>query len=457
MTTKDLYIDEALETDSVEREGENKTADKQIRTECINNEDSFKKMCDQWSDLAIKADVPVYMSFDWLSRWWKHFGRHPKRELFVIAVYRGAELIGLAPMFLGISSIGPVVIQKRLHLMGSGVSHNEFLGFTDDYGYSDLLDFIVHPGYRTIVADQITELLFANAMNVDVICLQHVSDDSFVMTNIFPRLENRLKELRLEKTDECPYLVLPDSMDEYKDNHLGSSSRRRRFRNNLNPVGNKYAIEKITNWDKAKERLEILIELHQERWNRRGYPGTFYDERHRNFMLDMSKMACEKGWLWFAEARGDNNFGAVRMALKYNESYYDWLSGFDGTASISKYRPGLGLLSLMIKEGIDSGASKVEFLRGAERYKFDFTRQSRYNWRMTIPLYLRKSFFRVLQNKLLNSLTEGYYRLQREWTLLKVHYQEKGFFKMFYSYGAFRADTISEKLDDINLLSRSKD
>lgn len=457
MTFKDLHIYEALDTDFVQKENENKTVEKQIRTERITDLESFKKLCDQWNELAIKAEVPVYMSFDWLYRWWKHFGRHPKRELFVLVIYRGSELIGIAPMFLGISSIGPIVIQKRLSLMGSGVSKNELLGFTDDYGYSDFLDFIAHPGYRSIVADKITDFLLTNTLDVDVVCLQHVSDDSFVMTNIFPRLENYLKELQLEKTDKCPYLRLPDSMDEYKDNQLGSSSRRRRYRKNLNPVDNKYAVEKITNWDQVKERLEILIELHQDRWNRRGYPGTFYDERHRNFMLDMSKAACKKGWLWFAEARDDNRFGAVRMALKYHEVYYDWLTGFDGTASISKYRPGLGLLSLLIKEGIDSGASKVELLRGAERYKFDFTRQSRNNWRMTMPLYLRKSFFRVMLNELLNSLTEGYYRLQREWTLLKVHYQEKGFFKMFYSYGAFRAGTITEKLEDINLFSRNND
>lgn len=457
MTIQDLNIDEAVDANFAQDKDNHRTVDKQIRTECINSEESLLKLRDQWSELSIKADTPVYMTFEWLTGWWKHFGRHPKRKLFVIVIYSGSELIGLAPLFLGISSVGPMVFQRRLHLMGSGVDDNELLGFADDYGYSDLLDFIAHPDYREIVAEYISELLFVNSMNVDVVCLQHVSDDSFVMTHIFPRLENRINELRLEKTDECPYLILPDSMDEYKDKQLGSSSRRRRFRKNLKPVNKKYAVEKITAWEKVKERLEILIELHQERWNNRGYPGAFFDERHRAFMMGMSKLACKKGWLWFAEARDDNKFGAVRMVLKYNETYYDWLSGFDDSSSISKYRPGLGLLSLLIKEGIESGARKVEFLRGSERYKFDFTPRARYNWRMTIPFYARKSLFRSLLNRTLNNLAEGYSRVYREWILFKVHYQEKGFFKMFYSYGAFRVNTISEKLKNANLFSRSND
>lgn len=435
-----------------------KSDEEQVRLELIDDEELLHELYEQWKALAATIGVPVYQTYEWLSLWWKHFGKHPKRELFIVALYNKSELLGLAPLFMGTSSIGPVTFQRRLHLMGSGVAHNELLGFTDNYGYSDFLDILAHPDYKNTVAEHVTDLLDTNPMDADVACFNHVSDESFVITEILPRLKSRGIYYGKEKTDECPYVSLPDSMDEYKDGdqHLGSSSRRRRFRKNINPVGDKYPVEQATSWEEVKEGLDNLYTLHQDRWNSLGYPGGFFDERHHNFLLDMSRAAFENGWLWLKLAQDNNGFGAVRLALKYQGRYYDWASGFDASSSISKHRPGLGLLSLMIKEGIEEGDSRIELLRGAERYKFDFTRKSRDNWRLTIPFYLqRKSSLRSFVNRLLNKLAKAYYRLKREWKLLKVQYREKGYLKMFYGYISFRTDKISEKLEKFNLLSGS--
>lgn len=425
-----------------------------VNMEYLDREESLSEISDRWRALTLDAEVPVYLTYEWLSRWWKHFGKHPKREIFVVTLYHHAELIGLAPLFIGISSVGSVTLQKRLQLMGTGVDDNEFLGFSDAYGYSDFLDIIAHPDYREVVADKLTNLFVANPMHVDVINFHHVSDESFVMTEILPRLEDKGQNIQLEQSDVCPYLTVPDSMDEYKANQLGKSSRRRRFRKNIKPVGNKYPVEKLTSREEVMKGLDSLYELHQQRWNSLGYPGAFYDERHHSFLLDMGRKAFENGWCWLVQARDDEGCAAIRLALKYNGRYYDWSSGFNSSSSISKHRPGLGLLAMMIKEGIEEGAFRIELLRGDERYKFDFTDEARRNWKLKMPVYEDRTFFRSVINRMVEQMAGIYYRLQREYKLFDVHYkQEQNLFYSFKSYCLFRWETVLEKFKDLKLFA----
>lgn len=407
-------------------------------------EESLIRLAEEWDELAEIAGDSVYSKFDWLFCWWKYFGRHPKREFFVVTVYSGKQLIGIAPFYIGKSAVGAFTLQRRLYLMGCGTSQNEFFGFTKDYGYSDFLDIIVHPSWYEVVAKKIGELLARNQMNVDVICLQHVNDESFVVRYLLPELENLDIAYMREKTDECPFLKLPDTLDDYIE-QTGPSSKRRRLRKNLEAVGNEYSIEQVSTPEKVQEGLELLVNLHQARWNSLGLPGAFYDERHLNFVMEISQVFCYKGWLWFKIAIDEQGSSSVRLAIYDGNVFYDWLSGFDSSAPSAKYRPGLGLLAVMIKEAIESEASKVELMRGDERYKFDFTSESYQNWRITIPVYKSKGRSKVIKHNFLNGLSKIYNRLKREWTLLKIQRKKNGIIKMFFTYGLFRLKSLKMK------------
>lgn len=428
---------------------EESTADK-VRIEFINAEKSFYKLSARWDELAAVAGSPVYMTFEWISTWWKHFGKHPKRSPFILAIYSDEQLIGIAPFYKGESSLGPVTLQTRLHLMGCGVSPNEMFGFSDDYGYSDFLDIIVHPDYEDPVADFLATFLKQNKMEADVVCFQQVSDESFVVRKMLPRLKEQQLDYELERTDECPFITLPDSMETYLE-EIGSSSRRRRFRKNLEPAGKKYELEEVSSIERVREGIEILYKLHQERWNELGYPGAFFDTRYYNFIKDISEIAFKKGWLWFKIAKDEEGVAAVRWTLNYNNRFFDCITAFDISSPSAEYSPGLGLLAVLIEDAIEMNASRIELLRGTERYKFDFTKKSRYNWRISLNFYREKSKFRSFLGSMINGAAKLFSILENEWELLRVHREKAGLLKMFYSYGSFRTKRLKSKLDQADI------
>lgn len=417
----------------------------EVKLNIITNEKGFKELEGAWNRLTKLADSPVYVSFDWLKTWWKYFGRHPKREIYIILCYVGKQLVGIAPCYIGVSKIGPLTMQKRLHLMGCGTSRNEMFGFLDDYGYSDFLDFIVDPNYEDSVAQKLVAYFIANNEELDKISFNHVPEGCFIVRKILPLLKQQKLSHSISKSDKCIYIQLPDTLDKYIKN-LGSSSRRRRFRKKLKPVNKKYDVEEVNTLEESKENAELLCKLHQEQWNSLGFPGIFFDDRQRNFFEDINEKAFINGWLWFRIAKDEEGISAFRWVLKYNNRFFDCYTAYSFTAPSAQYAPGLGLLALMIEDAISMKAKTIELLRGTERYKYDFTKKSHFNWKISLNLYQQKSKFRSATNKLLHFLSKFYTSLHNEILLIKTHKEKAGIWKMLISYSVFRINRLKLKL-----------
>jgi len=417
----------------------------EVTLSIVNNEKGFKELEGAWNRLTTLANSPVYVSFDWLKTWWHHFGRHPKRKIYIIACHVGGQLVAIAPCYTGVSKIGPFTLQKRLYLMGRGTSRNELLGFSDDYGYSDFLDFIVDPNYEDSVAQKLITHFITNNDDLDKISFDHVAEGSFIVRKLLPLIKLQKFNYTLSKSDECTYIQLPETLDKYIS-QIGSSSRRRRFRKRLKPVGKKYDVEEVDTLAGSKENAELLCRLHQEQWNSLGFPGIFFDNRQRNFFEDINEIAFTNGWLWFRIAKDEEGVSALRWALKYNNRFFDCYTAYSFTAPSSQYAPGLGLLALMIEDAISMKAKTVELLRGTERYKYDFTKKSHYNWKISLNLYQQKSKVHSIINKLLLFASKIYTSLHNEVLLIKTHKEKAGTLKMLVSYGVFRVNRLKLKL-----------
>ncbi|MDX1587097.1 MAG: GNAT family N-acetyltransferase, partial [Balneolaceae bacterium] len=357
-------------------------------------------------------------------------------------------LIGLAPLFEGKSSIGPLNLQSRLHLMGSGVGEQELLGFHDEYGRSDFLDILAEPEQEEEVARCLVAFLQQDNLNFDLIALQHLRDEGFTKRVLLPQLEEQHIDYEIENTDICPYVTLSefDTLEEY----IGelSSNTRRRLRQTLRAIGEEdgYELEEVETVDQLLEELEILRNMHQERWNGFGYPGAFFDRRFVRFMEEFVQVAYDKGWIWFKQAIDESGHAATRLSLKFNNRFYDYMSGFDDSSPSTKYRPGIGLLTVMIKEAIENGSPEiVELLRGDEGYKFDLTSQVKKNWRVSIPLRSNRSLIRKALSGLLKTAAAVHAAVQREWTLMKVQRHLEGPARMVFSYITTRYSMLKYK------------
>lgn len=423
------------------------TNKEELMVEVFTSEKMFEDLSMYWNDLAKRADCKVYMSFEWAYNWWQHFGKNKQRSLFIITIWDGTKLVGVAPCYKGYSKFGSLKLETRLQIIGSGGSPNEQLGYLDDYGISDFLDFVVDRDYRSVIAKYLVEdMLTPEFLGVDVIKLHQAGDDSFIMNYLLPRLEEQTDDITVQHSDTCPYVDL--SQQESLKGYIKEqkSNARRRIRQTLRAEGaeNEYVIEDVSeNWEEVEKATGAIIDLHQSRWNRLGFPGVFYDQRFTDFFKDTLKYAFDNNWLWYKQAQDSEGVCALRMVLKFNGRYYDYISGFDELRPSSKYRPGIGLLVDLVQDGINDSIHRIELLRGEEEYKYDFTSETFKNWTVTIPIRKRKMNIPLKLNR---AAALFYKYFTRESKLMNVQRQEKGILKMIPGYISFRWMSVKLKL-----------
>lgn len=421
-------------------------ADQRYSLEVVTTESGFDAMREAWNELSDHANVPVYMRYLWISLWWKYFGRHPKRSLCIVTVFFYDQLVGIAPFYLGKSSLGDFTLERRLKMMGTGTTGNEFLGFVNDYGYSDFLDIIAHENHREQVAVQLTSWFIKNEMGVDGVSLNHIPDSSFILNEWLPLLQKSGLIIESDVSDYCPYLQVPDSLSSYLAGLR--SSVRRRFQQASRALSDKGPLVVRDASDPADidKAMDQLIKLHQFRWNRLGYPGLFFDKRFRAFLRDYVIQALQENGIWLQLVEQDGRCYAARLALKDKHSYYDYISGFNDDSLSSRQRPGLGLMLKLLEDASRQSISTIEFLRGDEEYKFEFTSDIRKNRHIRIHWAAPTSLVMRSFRKLLQWAGKGHLILETELKLIRFHIVKSGFVKMPRSYFSFRWNTVKIKI-----------
>lgn len=425
-------------------EAGDKAAGKNMTHQIITTEQEFHDLKWHWQELARRTHATIFMTHEWAATWWHNFGKNSHRSLYILCFWNEDELIGLAPFFAGITQIGSTTVEKRLQLLGSGGSPNEQLGFLDDYGISDFLDVLALPEYRAQIADKICRLIQSGKLETDAIHFHQIRDDSFILNQLYPALQKTKLELSLTHTDTCPYIDLDDmaSFDAYLKSL--KSSARRRFRQSLKAIHKTKELKllELKNWDEIETAIDRMIALHQERWNRLGFPGVFYDKRFEHFFRETMRYAFDNGWLWLREIEDEDGVCASRMLLMYNGSFYDYISGFNDLKPSSKYRPGIGLLVEAVRDAIARKLHTVELLRGEEGYKFDFTDKTFRNWKLTVLSAGEKSNGHGAVKWCVHAIARAYKRGSRELRLMNVQKQQHGFLKMLPQYINFRVKGI---------------
>lgn len=404
----------------------------------------------EWSDLAKRSDQAICMSPEWMGTWWRHYGRHKRRSLFIITAYDEDKLVAIFPFYKGYTLLGGKVIEQRLQLIGSGGSPNEQLGFSDDYGISDFLDFIVDPDYHELIADLFISLLKASDLSKHHITFHQVREDSFIKQHLYPKLKKTDYQVEIEHTDTCPYIDLTeiDSLKTFIKKR--KSNARRRFRQTLRAEGpdKEFQIERTTKPDDLAEMINKLIELHQNRWNDIGFPGAFNDKRFIAFFKDIVFSAYQTDRLWFKQATDDSGICASRMLLLYNGRYYDYMTGFDDSSPAARRRPGIGLLLNLVEDALEQSVCRIELLRGLEEYKLDFTNETFKNWKITIPVNNQSVIGMGIPVMLIHAGSFFYKNFACEIELMKVQYKKGGFIQMITGYFQFRKQTVINKLKE---------
>lgn len=395
----------------------------------------------EWKELAEKSNQHMCMSPDWARSWWKHLGQNKKRSLYIITAHYNGKMVAIFPFFKGITTLFGKVIDQRLQLIGSGGNRNEQFGFSDSYGISDFLDFIVDPDFEEPIADLFISMLNNSDLSNHRIIFHQIRDDSFIKKQIYPLLLKNKWSVEMEKSDVCPYIDIAQTDNLISFVEQCKSNARRRFRQIFRAEEGpekEYRFEEATTYCQIEEMTNNLIRLHQKRWNSIGFPGAFYDKRFKYFFKELVFNAHKNNQLWLKQAIDSGGVCAVRMLLLYNGRYYDYMSGYDDDSPSVKHRPGIALLLNLINDTFDKNISTIELLRGEEGYKYDFTDNEITNWKITIPARQHNRAGRGILFSILFTCSKLYQSSQREAILMKIQYRKKAFFNTLPGYIKFR-------------------
>ena len=166
----------------------------------------------------------------------------------------------------------------------------------------------------------------------------------------------------------CPVLVLPASFEEWLKS-LGKNAREqarrypRRLEKNFR-VEYELALDK----ESVERALDDLFRLHGKRWRARGQTGVLATPRRQKFHRAVCEKFLERGWLRLWTLRLDGAAACVLLFYFYGGRYWFFIGGFE--PELQKWSVGTCLFARAIEHAIEEGAREMDFLRGAEEYKY---------------------------------------------------------------------------------------
>jgi CelD/BcsL family acetyltransferase involved in cellulose biosynthesis len=141
----------------------------------------------------------------------------------------------------------------------------------------------------------------------------------------------------------------------------------------------------------AKAMLQDLIHLHQQRWQRVGYPGAFQSERvrrHHESLIDDLMLWPQGAIAVVRVAYGETTIGCLYHLIDEGSQVLYYKGGF-AQFEDNKLQPGLVTLALCIAECQRRGFAAYDFLVGDYRYKAELSNTERRLIWATAPRGLR--------------------------------------------------------------------
>jgi CelD/BcsL family acetyltransferase involved in cellulose biosynthesis len=302
--------------------------------------ESFDSLTSYWlqSESFLMWDC-IFVLPPWLEVWWHDFGS--EAELYLGAIRKGRTIVGIAPLLF----------------RGTEAS---FIGSTD---LCDYLDFIIVPGKEVDFFNILLDDL--RGRGIRRLNLTPLKPNSSVLTYLVGMAKNRNYDVSRKVEDVSLELDLPPTWQGYlntlpqKQRHEVNRKLRR-----LGEAGDvNYRV--VEDSDSLLGSTDLFLRLFRES---REDKTIFLTNRIESFFRSLVKATARSGLLRFGILELNASPVAVVMYLDYNNSVFLYNNGYDPKHSFLS----VGLISkvLCLKDSVERGRSKFDFLKGAEEYKY---------------------------------------------------------------------------------------
>ena len=303
--------------------------------------DSFASLDTQWQELLqTSTSNHVFFTSQWQRAWWQVFGSD--YELMLLSMYDDWKLIGIAPL-------------KRKD------GKLSFIGSPD---VCDYMDFISRSGRQEYFFSRLLDYL--EKLEWDSFELESVLPQSLTLKYFVSLARQRGYQVETKQTNVSPQLLLPPVWEHYlallttKDRH----ELRRKLRRLEQTQSANYIT--VTDRENLRQAMDSFFKLFQLSGADK---ANFMTDKKREFFTTMVSLLAETGniRLSFLEIEGTRVSAA--LCFDYNYDIYLYNSAYDPAylaLSVS-----LLLEAFCIRNAIDNGKKRFDFLSGNEPYKHD--------------------------------------------------------------------------------------
>lgn len=276
----------------------------------------------------------------WLKVWWQELGSGG--ELYLGVARDGEKIIGMAPLLVQEQTAAPI-------------------GSAD---VCDYLDFVVAPGrekdFFTIILDDLAR------RGIHHLDLGLLRPDSTILTHLVDIARNRGYAVLCQAEDVSLELDLPADWENYLA--ILAAKQRHEVRRKLRKLAaaGEVRYHFITDSAAVPRAMDTFLKMFTES---RQEKTAFLTARREAFLRSLAQSMAEIGLLTLGVLELDALPVAMIMCFDYNGCVYLYNSGYDTRYSSLS----VGLLGkiLGIKESIQAGKKKFDFLKGSETYKYD--------------------------------------------------------------------------------------
>lgn len=235
---------------------------------------------------------------------------------------------------------------------------NGKLMFVADERVTDMCDMLYLPGFEKKVVAELGTQVTTHGWHMDLFPL---SDKSPLYRYVCVIADEAIAV----DADLSPFLLLPDSWEEYLNGLAGKQRHevRRKLRKS----------EQVELREATVEQIELLFGLMAVSSTEK---KDFLGNEMRKFFIAVCRAFSKKGWLRYRIAFSEGfPIGAV-LSFSQNGFVYLFNTGFDPEYALKS--PGFITIVLDIKSSIEAGYRYYDFLRGGERFKFNLGAQERF-------------------------------------------------------------------------------
>ena len=297
--------------------------------------------CLKWSSIFV---LPA-----WLNAWWDAFGG--KGELYLRMLREAERIIGFAPLMIS----------------------KETASFVGSADVCDYLDFVIAPGKESNFFEVLLDDLRENGIRK--LELRPLRPDSTVLAQLVGIARSRGYKVTCCSEDVSLELDLPTAWNEYLA--ILNNKQRHEVRRKLRRLWEAGNVEHhcVEVSREVEDYLDVFLKLFALSKDEK---ASFMDPKMESFFRSLAKAMAEIGLLRIGVLQLDKIPAAMTMGFDYNDSHYLYNSAYD--PQFSYLSVGLLCKILCLKESIEKGKKKWNFLKGGEPYKYQLGGQE-------IPLY----------------------------------------------------------------------